>query len=414
MTVITAGAAQAQILRTPASVNVSSQGASTVFISYGNLRPDQFSVEAQWCPTLIPATPDIGMRCDPANSWGRLPVRNDLSRPSGVRGFTDIMSIPHSLARRAYLAARERGLSEFYYVRQFSSTAGLPDEYVAVVCRMAGGGASTPLALVDVKLRFVADSPVLAVQSGTAPPPVVAEITYTGSGRLVGRWEVVQPGDEQPTLDDLLPAGSLPAEQRPLQRRFMELGRFNVNLPPVGTFRLEGPDPSRLPTRAEGLYQLLLRVEASPDSVGDPSLPGVGEGGGVLATGGLAGFPLPPLRYYVGSTVSPTLTLEGGLIQALAPADGATLPRAEADLSWVESSGISFLRVEVLDSVGVPVATAMLRPGAASYRLPPFVADRAAPGALRWRVVALDADGDQLAASEWRTMSLSMSPENGT
>ncbi|MEP0775476.1 MAG: hypothetical protein HRF46_14095, partial [Acidobacteriota bacterium] len=233
----------AQILRTPTGVNVASQGASVVFISYGRLRPDQFSVEAEWCPELTPAAPDLGLRCDPARSWGRLPARHDLSRSSGQQGFTDIMSIPASLARRAWQAARRDGLRQFYYVRRFSSTLGLPDEYVVVTCRLAGGTLGTPFAITEITLRFATPAPVLVVAPGATPPAVSAELRYTGSGVLRGRWEVVQPGDPPPTAEDLLPEGSLPAELRGLTRRYLEVGRFQVALPPGGAATLEGPDP---------------------------------------------------------------------------------------------------------------------------------------------------------------------------
>lgn len=396
--------APAQILRTPASVNVNSQGASTVFISYGQLE-NQISVEALWCGNLVPATPDLGMKCDPATVWGRLPLRYDQSQASGRRGFTDIMTIPASLARRAYQAAL-RGSAEFYYVRRFESRLGGPDEYVWVTCRLTGGGALTPLALIDVRIEFDTQASVLSVRPGAAPPPIVAELTYTGTGRLKGRWEVVQPGEPLPSFDDLLPEATLPLELRALQRRYLELERFNVYLPPTGRFRLPGPDPGRLPTQAEGLYQVLLRVEASQDEAGAIDLGAVNEGAGVVAAGGVAGFPMPPLRYYVGSAPSPRLGARAGLLAQLSPADGASVAPAAADLAWLESAGAAFFQVEVMDSAGAVVAAALLPPGLGSYRLPPFVAEKAAPGALRWRVLALDPDGEQLAATEWRALLL--------
>ena len=75
---------------------------------------------------------------------------------------------------------------------------------------------------------------MLVVERGAAPPAVTADLTYTGTGRLIGRWEVVQPGEEPPREKDLLSAATLPVELRPLQRRRTEVGRFNVFLPPTG------------------------------------------------------------------------------------------------------------------------------------------------------------------------------------
>lgn len=399
---LTALSVRAEILRTPTGVNVNSQGATTVFISYGQLA-NQISVEALWCGGLIPAAPDLGFKCDPSLVWGRLPSRYDQSTASGSAGFTDIMTIPQSLARRAYEAA-VRGATQFFYVRRFQSTVGGPDEYVFVTCRLTGGGASVPLSLVDVKIDFVTEAPVHSVRPGTAPPPIVAELSYTGSGRLKGRWEVVKPGDQLPGVDDLLTEATLPVEQRPLQRRYQELERFNVYLPPTGTYRLAGPDPRRLPTAAEGLYQVLLRVEASDDSEGNTDLGTVGEGAGVVQTGGVAGFPLPPLRYYVGTGTSPRLGVRAGLLTLLQPSDGATIAPS-AELSWIEMAGAAFYRVEVMDSGGSVVIAALLQPETGAYRLPPWVAERSQPGALQWRVLALDPDGEQLAATDWRTFT---------
>src|SRR5690606_9859943 len=94
----------AQIERHPTGVNVNAMGATTVFLTFGNLN-GKVPVEAMWCGALESALPEIGQRCDPATIFGHLPVRHDLSRASGIDGFTDIMSIPPSVARRAYQAA---------------------------------------------------------------------------------------------------------------------------------------------------------------------------------------------------------------------------------------------------------------------------------------------------------------------
>ncbi|MCB1033803.1 MAG: hypothetical protein KDD47_08220, partial [Acidobacteria bacterium] len=258
-----------EIRRDPNGVNVSSQGATTVFITFGGLN-DQVPVEATWCGELIPAAPDLGLKCDPATVFGRLPISFDRSRLNASETvFTDIMSIPPSVARRAYQAAARGETSSFFYVRRFVSTQGGPDEYVFVTCRLTGGGARTPLALLDVQLFFGDDADVLAVRRGATPPPIEAVLRYNGTGRLVGRWEVVLPGQDPPTSEDLLTEATLPPERRGLQRRYTQLERFNVFLPPTGRISLPGPDPSRIPTDVDGLYQVLLRIEASNDKEGD-------------------------------------------------------------------------------------------------------------------------------------------------
>ncbi|MGH7622114.1 MAG: hypothetical protein ACREMU_07215, partial [Gemmatimonadaceae bacterium] len=169
----------AQVRVNPTGVSVSSMSATTVYLTYGGLR-NQRAVDARWCGELVPATPAIGLRCDPATVYGLLPARYDLARP-GTTGYTDIMSIPSSVARMAYQAAQRGATSTFFYVRRFVSTTGAPDEYVAVTCRLTGGGARAPFSLTDVHLEFGGDDALPFVSPGEAPPPIAARIVYTGT-----------------------------------------------------------------------------------------------------------------------------------------------------------------------------------------------------------------------------------------
>src|SRR5215510_12557316 len=74
----------------PTGVNVNSQGATTVFLTFGGLT-NYRAAESCWCASLIPATPDIGLKCDSATIFGCLPARYDLSERSGTSAYTDIM-----------------------------------------------------------------------------------------------------------------------------------------------------------------------------------------------------------------------------------------------------------------------------------------------------------------------------------
>ncbi len=391
----------AQIRVDPTTVNVNSQGASTVFLSYGSIRPDQFSVEALWCADLVSAAPDIGQRCNPATTWGRLPLRNDLTRPSGRGGFTDIMTIPQNVIRRAYQRA-EKGspTSGFYYVRRFSSSTGLPDEYIPIFCRLAGRGSNVPFALTDVKLRFAKERNVLSTPVGEPPPPMYADITYTGTGRLVGRWEIVVPGDELPTPEDLVPEASLPREERSKQRRYTQLSRFNVYMPPVGTYRLEGPEVQKLPTAVEGLYQILLRVEASDDGEGTTDLEAVGAGEGKVTSGGVAGFPLPVLRYYVGSAGSDGAKERAALGLDRPASDELIASGQPVIFGWQTTSDAAFYRLDLTDPQGQPVLSALIETPATKYVSPPLTGEHAATGRLTWKIVALDAAGKEIARSQ--------------
>jgi hypothetical protein len=392
---LTGAAGIAQTIRVdPVGVNVNATAATTVFLTFGgtsNYRP----AEATWCRSLIPAAPDLGQRCDPATTLGSLPARYDLSTTSGVGAFTDIMSIPPSVARRAYQEAQRGGDSAFFYVRRFVSTIGRPDEYVVVTCRMTDGTARAPFSLTEVKLRFEIDTPVLQLAPGTKMPKVKADISYNGTGRLKGRWEVVAPGDESPSAQDLLTEASLPAEVRGTQRRYRELGRFNLFLPPGGRTVLEGPDPSKIQTDIPGAYFILLRIEASDDRESDSNLAAVGAGIGVVHSGAVAGFPMPVLRYFVGG--SPTSARTRGTLAQVSPAGETTVASEQkVDLTWTEREDAALLRVDVLDEQGSGLLSALVPPGVGIYRLPMWLKDKTAGAIMRWRVVALDATGAEV------------------
>lgn len=402
---VPAAPAAAQIRVHPTGVDVNGHGATTVFLTFGPLggyRP----AEAFWCGDVVDAAPDLGRRCDPSTLFGALPARYDLSRLSGTGGFTDIMSIPPSVTRRAYQAAVAGAVAPFFYVRRFVSTLGGPDQYVAVTCRLTGGGARVPLSLTDVTLAFAVETPVLYVPSGGRPASVEARITYTGTGRLMGRWEVVRPGEELPGARDLLTEAALPLEERGTQRRWAEVGRFNVFLPPAGRVILPGPDPERLPADADGTYLVLLRVEASDDKEGDSDLAAVGAGSGVVHSGAVAGFPMPTLRYVVGSggsELSPSRP--GAALTLLAPEAGARIvPGRSPVFTWTEAPRVETWRVEIETAGGEPLLAAVTGRGRPAYQAPPWLAERARDRPLRWRVVGLDASGTAIARSPWRPL----------
>src|SRR5262249_59605299 len=171
---------------------------------------------------------------------------------------------------------------------------GGPDEYVAVTCRMGSAGAKTPFALTDVKLSFGAEETVLMMSPDRRLPAARAEITYNGTGRLRGRWEVVKPGEDPPSEQDLLTEATLPAEDRGSQRRYTQVATFNQLLPPTGRFLLTGPDFTALPDEVAGSYLLLLRIESTDDAESDSDLAAAGVGTGTVHSGGAAGFAIPP------------------------------------------------------------------------------------------------------------------------
>ena len=396
------GDIRGQITRHPTGLNVNAQGATSAFITFGGLE-GYVPVAALWCGEIEPAAPDIGDRCVAGTVFGALPLRYDLAMPSGNDGLTDIMSIPPSVARRAYQAAEAGQDSRFFYVRRFADATGQgrPDQFVTVTCRMTGGGARTPLSLTDVRLSFADDEVVHSIPAGDALPQIEARIAYTGSGRLSGRWEIVLPGEASPEARDLRSEAALPIEERALQRRYTQLSRFYVFLPPTGEFTLEGPDVSKIPTAVTGQYQILLRIEATADKEGDSSLEAAGAGVGTVVSGGVAGFPIPPLRYWVGTPEE--ATAEAGDFVLLEPvADAELLETGSPTFRWSAFAEAAFYRLEITGADTRPVVSALLPSSAPSYEAPDWLRERAGGEGIRWRVVAVAGDGSTLAHTAWR------------
>src|SRR5262249_54400047 len=240
------------------------------------------------------------------------------------------------------------------------------------------------------QLFFAPILPILLVRPNPPPPKIRASISYNGTGRLKGRWEVVMPGEEPPSDFDLLPEGSLPFEERGKQRRYTQLGRFNVFLPPVGRFTLEGPDPARLPHAIEGAYLALLRIEASDDKEADSDLAAVGVGPGIVHSGALAGFALPTLRYFVGGAESSAVAP----LALIAPAEDAALNGAQPPLfTWVENQPGAFVRVEITGRDEKPLLNALLPAGSGHYRAPSWLRAKTVDGNLPWRLLIFDQPG---------------------
>lgn len=392
----------AQIRVSPTGVNVSTQSPTVAFLTFGNLS-NQVAAEATWCGELIPATPDIGFKCNPATIFGVIPARYNRTTVSGQDGYTDIMTLPASVARRAYQAAVTGAASSFFFVRRFVSTVGGRDEFVVVTCRMSGGMAGSPFALTSVQIRFSGvDKPILLSREGERLPPIKADISYTGSGRLIGRWEVVMPGEDRPEVRDLLTEATLPAEQRKTQRRYTQLSRFNVLLRPGEKYTLTGPDPSELPRHTSGEYLVLLRIEAADDSGATSDLKAVAAGPGTVSTGAVAAVPMPVLKYFVGAGHSSA----GGLTQ-LTPEQNRIFAATESiDFTWMETEGAAYYRIELTGSDGKQILSALLLPGMGFYRAPSWLPEKIKTNLVSWRVLAFSETGNLLAESNWRTLRI--------
>ena len=418
--------------RHPTGVNVNANGVTSVLITFQNLQPGELPTGAFWCGDVTATGVVVGTNpCVPGTLLGNLPAQYDISQlgrqinpvdpmvpgtdlpganpgtnpGTNPRNLTDVMSIPVAVIRRAYQEAQRGNSSEFYYVRQF--TLNGVNTYVTVTCRMAGGGARTPLSLTRVDLDFVDNDsrePILFINQGDTLPAFTTQLAFNGAGVLKGRWEIVTPGQTEPTPFDLLTEASLQPEDRGLQKRYLLVSRFQKMLAPTGKITIAGPDPRLLPTQQPGLYRVLFRVEATTDveSLSDTS-------NGILQGGAVAGFPMPTLRYFVG-------TRDQFVRQVNYPPVELTLPRHKRHLNidrvifqWRDlfaAPQVAVYQSEFYDKVSKKlVGQALIKPGIEQYRVAKNLQNKLTNTVL-WRIRALDADGNQLSESNLREITL--------
>jgi hypothetical protein len=217
---------------------------------------------------------------------------------------------------------------------------------------------------------------------------------------------VVLPGEQPPEDFALLTEASLPLEQRAQQRRYTQISRFNLFLPPTGKYTLAGPDVARLPSTLEGPYLVLLRIEATDDKEADSDLSAVGVGAGVVHSGAIAGFPIPVLRYFVGSGQANDVVS----LRLLTPAENAVAAADRPiDFSWTQAPGAALYQLEVADQSGKVILSALLQPLTLNYRAPSWLRETASGASLQWRVTALDQNGAKTMETPWRRLQLAPS-----
>ncbi len=387
------------ILVNPTGVNVNSQNPTTVFLTFGQIPSGYVAAEAIWCGELIPSPPpSLGLQCRPDTIFGSLPSRFNRSTTSGSSGFTDIMAIPPSVARRAYQAALNGDDAGFFYVRRFVSTAGLPDQYVNVTCRLTNGGARVPFALTNVELKTPSGEPIMFLKTGEKFPEIVADIQYNGTGRLKGRWEIVQPGEELPTDKDLLTEGTLPIEERGNQRRYTQIARFNDFLLPTGKHKLTLKVNNSVPVLAAGQYLLLLRIEAVNDKESDSNLATVGVGGGIVHSGAVASFPMPTVKFFITGESAANQWQENGAV--LPMKNLAVDPTQPLIFTWRELPETHAYRLEILDGTEKIILSAVTLSPITSYRTPSWFWERFGDKNLNWRITALNENGNTVSQTK--------------
>ena len=395
----------------PTGVNINGTGVTTAFLTFIGTEGEESS-EAFWCGEInVPAnTVSASNPCLAGTFFGFLP--RGLNQSRQVSGnLTDVMTIPASVSRRAMQSAREGGNSSFFYVRKFIHNGVA--QYIAVTCRMANGGARVPFALTEVNPWFEKDERKVAVHlltQGDIPPPVRVALRYNGSGRLKARWEIVKPGDVLPKESDLLPEAALPVALRGLQKRYNVIANVDVFLPPTGETIIDGPDPRLLPNRALGPYQILLRVEATRDKEGNSTTGSVEDSGitagGTAISGGVAGFAVPPLRYYVATEDAVSEALRNaGVEKSLSLLPAKVDPDGNVSLSWLNVDKAAYYSLEIRME-GEKIFRAIHRSGLIRYSPPPWVIEKiSSHPRSEWRVSAFDLHGNRIARSDWRDVN---------
>lgn len=252
-----------------------------------------------------------------------------------------------------------------------------------------------PFALTNVELETGNPEQIVFVKKGGPLPNITANIKYNGTGRLRGRWEVVQPGEDDPEPRDLLTEASIPVEQRPLQRRYTEIARFSHFLPPVGEFKLELEAGKSLSAVAEGRYLILLRIEAVDDKESSSNLASVGVGNGTVRSGAVASFPMPVFKFFVVGNVA-GWGKTGDLVQTNAPIPGAN---GSPLFAWPAHMDAESYRISVSNFAGEVVFSAITPKGVLSYTAPSWFWQKFDGQKLKWKVTAFDPEGNQLAES---------------
>jgi hypothetical protein len=397
----------------PTGVNVRSNAPNTVFLTFQGLETSERAIEALWCGTVQAGigagSVSASDPCVPGTVFGRLPLNFDRSKTTqgiGQKNFSDIMVIPASVVRRAMQEGIDGKNSDFFYVRRFTG-GSQGDKWVVVTCRLGAGGARTPLSLIDVKVNFLGQAdttPLFVLRSGARLPRLFAEIQYNGSGQLKGRWELVRPGDSEPDINDLLAEATLPLELRNTQKRYQTLSRFSQFVSPNNRVRLEGPDPAIIDTQIEGPYQILLRIEATDDKEANSEI----GGGQIVKTGGVAGFPMPTLKYFVGdvaqANLASSIAATSRSVDLMMPLTDAAIDATKpTTFEWIEVDGATSYRIDI-ESGG----TIIIRSNVDSTRYTPpptWIATRVQGGAT-WHVSAIDKSGRMIAKSAIRRFAL--------
>ncbi|CAN5709231.1 hypothetical protein BH11PSE7_BH11PSE7_20070 [soil metagenome] len=375
----------------PRQVALTSGGPTSRQLTYNFIGPSSTPVGSFVCTQLITNPPTGASATNPcapgAQSFGLSVESSGFTVQPTVAGrsiASETVLFPQAFARLSAALAQQTGNSSLYFVRQFQDGS-----YAVVQLQAVGSSLADPLTLTDVQLAFRTGrgrQPTVSLAPGEAVPSSFADIYYTGSGTLRGRWEVVEPGLTVPDRSDLVPEASVARSDRGRQRRYRLVERFEYALGPGGHFVLPGPDPARLPVRQTGGYLVLLRIEAVP----------AGTHFGIAAEHGAAPFSLPVLVYQVGAGVDGGTALAARFVELVDVRRGRV-----PTLAWRAIPEAATWRVELADANGIIVGSKFLRREETRYGLSGVLAQRTRGKAVQWRVQAFDDGRKPIGRSDW-------------
>ena len=129
----------------------------------------------------------------------------------------------------------------------------------------SAGGLADPLSIRQIKMVFGFGEVGQPRKTFGADQPIAgfgATIYYSGAGTLIGRWEVVRPGEALPSALHTVPEYEIPGTERGSLTKYKVVDTFIESLPASGRHFLTGPDPAKLPRDLPGTYRVLLRIES--------------------------------------------------------------------------------------------------------------------------------------------------------
>lgn len=260
---------------------------------------------------------------------------------------------------RVTLRAQAAGADRIVYVRSFDDGSGNTGSGGTTLALTGGLGGDFDIR--RVALRFD-DGSVQRVVAPEGALQAIAQLTFAGSGRLEGRWEIARPASTR----------GEPA--------FRSIGLVRREL--TGTGREATLRSPELPTRDDGIYLVRLRITSPANDLGPAEI-------GYAVNAGLDAAPEP------------------AALDGLGPPHGATWEPGTR-FEWARLDSAVAYRLELRDAPGLdtePVSGVLVPAPADEAALSRVARSHLDAGrSYWWRIVAFDAHGDVIGHSPPRRL----------